>query len=141
MATNAQWVFEKAMTLIDKVNDTTGQPDSGISAPYRARALGLINVLISELSSVSAGFGSTGDGVRPPVCEVTDFEQAIGLDDAVLRGVLPYGLAGLLILEENANSAAYLLEKYKEVAAQLARQLPRSFLPITDVYGGAGAAL
>lgn len=141
MATNAQWVFEKAMTLIDKVNDTTGQPDPGISAPYGARALGLINVLVSELSSVSAGFASTGDGARPPVREVTDFEQAIGLDDAVLRGVLPYGLAGLLILEENANSAAYLLEKYKEVAAQLARQLPRSFLPITDVYGGAGAAL
>ncbi len=141
MATNAQWIFEKAMSLLDKVNDLTGQPDSGISAPYRARTLGILNVLACELYYASGSFGGKGDGTRPLMTPVTDFEQELELDDAVSRGVLPYGLAGLLIMEENTNSAAYLLQKYREVAAQLARQLPRTFAPVEDVYGGIGTGL
>ena len=34
MATNAQWVFEKAMHLMDEVNESTGETDTADTREY-----------------------------------------------------------------------------------------------------------
>ena len=40
MATTAQWIFEKAMNLMDEVNESTGATDTADTREYKNRKIG-----------------------------------------------------------------------------------------------------
>ena len=136
MATTAKWVFEKAMHLMDEASEATGAADTADTALYRHRALSILNVLRWECWPASDTFGKAEPGKRPVCPEITDFETPIGLDDVLCQGVLPYGLAAHLLLDENPAAAAYFQQRYEELLRRARQSIPAVSEDIADVYGG-----
>ena len=135
MATNANWVFEKAMHLMDEGNEVTGQADTDETKEYKHRTLPILNVLRVECYPASDTYRAEA-GTRSVCPEIKDFETPIELDDGICQGVLPYGLAAHLLLDENPAMASYFQQRYEERLAQAKRGVPAGGSDIIDLYGG-----
>lgn len=134
--TNAQWVFEKAMHLMDEISETNGAADTAATKEYKNRTLAILNVLRVECFPASDTFAVNEPGKRPVCSEITGFDTEIGLDDGICQGVLPYGLAAHLLLDENPKAASYFQQRYEELLDAARRGVPAVAEDITDVYGG-----
>ena len=134
--TNAQWVFEKAMHLMDEINESTGVADYSDTKEYKNRTLAILNLLRVECFPASDTFAVTVPDKRPVCPEITDFNMAIGLDDGICQGVLPYGLAAHLLLDENPSAASYFQQRYEELLRTARRGIPAAAEDITNLYGG-----
>lgn len=136
MATNAQWVFEKAMHLMDEADELTGQADTAETKEYKNRTLPILNVLRIECFPASDSYQAHEPGKRPVCPEIPDFESEICLDDGICQGVLPYGLAAHLLLDENPALASYFQQRYEELLSAAKRGIPAESEDIADLYGG-----
>lgn len=136
MATTAQEVFEKAMNLMDEVNESTGQADTNDTKEYKNRTLAILNILRNECFSASDTYVVTEPGKRPICPPIPDFVTPIGLDDYICQGVLPYGLAAHLLLDENPSVASYFQQRYDELLDEAKRGLPTAAEDIQSMYGG-----
>jgi len=133
--TTANSVFEKAMHLMDEVNESTGAADTSDTKEYKNRTLAILNVLRMECFPASDTYSVATVGKRPVCPAITDFESDIGLDDGICQGVLPYGLAAHLLLDENPDVAAYFNQRYSELLNRC-RALPAAFEDIAPAAGG-----
>lgn len=122
--TTANWVFEKAIRLMDEQNETTGSAETADTREYRHRTLDILNVLRHELYPYSDTFEAGTDGKRTICPEIKDFDQPIGLDDAICQSVMPYGLAAHLLLGENDNMAAFFNQRYTELMYTIGARKP-----------------
>lgn len=136
VSTTAQWVFEKAMNLMDEVNESTGETDTADTREYKNRTIPILNILRVECFPASDTYVVTEPGKRPVCPEILDFETPIGLDDGICQGVLPYGLAAHLLLDENPDVAAYFNQRYQELLAQYRSAIPAAPEDIVELYGG-----
>ena len=116
--TNAQWVFDTAIYLMDGQRDDTGQTDTAQTKPYRLRALGVLTLLCWDLlpynhapSDEAAGFSI-----------VESWQAPLPLDDALSKGVLPYGLAARLLLGEHDALATYFERLFRGQLAGVQRK-------------------
>ncbi len=134
--TTAQEVFKIAIHLMDEQDEQTGAADRADTVRFKTRALSILNILQEECYPCSDTYTVQEAGGRPPCPPVTDFEDAMGLDDGLCRGVLPYGLAAHLLLDENMTMASYFNERYEERKNAMKNALPRAFEEIGKVYGG-----
>lgn len=134
MATNAQDIFEKAMSIMDELSDS-GEADTPDTAEYKNRTLAILNVLVGELFPYSDSYDIQEDGIRPIAGVIEDFTSGIDLDDYCCRSILPYGLVAHLWLDENPTGASYCQQRYDELKATLSRGLPQVSEDIHDVYG------
>lgn len=137
MLTTAQEVFEMAMHLMDEVNESTGKADTSDTKEYKNRTIPILNILRVECYPASDTYRAE-PGKRPVCPRIEDFESPIGLDDAICQGVLPYGLAAHLLLDENPDVASYFSQRYEELLSAAGRSLPAGSEEITDLYGGIG---
>ncbi len=124
--TNGQWVFEHAITLMDSGDEVTGRMDTGSTRAYKNRTPGLLDLLGEEC----AGY-CPGKTWAPP----EDLEAALSLDDGLCRGVLPYGLAAHLLLEEDPAAASFFQQRYEELLARW-RQRQVTAEELEAPYGG-----
>ncbi len=136
MATTAQWIFEKAMHLMDEASEATGLADYAQTREYKNRTLPILNVLRVECFPYSDTYAITEPGKRPVCPEIPDFAAEIALDDGICQGVLPYGLAAHLLLDENPPLASYFQQRYEELLNALRRGVPAGSEEIVDLYGG-----
>ena len=136
MATTAQWVFDKAMNLMDEVNENTGATDTADTKEYKNRTIPILNVLRIECSTASDTYAVATPGKRPIPAEITAMTDVIELDDGVCQGVLPYGLAAHLLLDENPDVAAYFNQRYSELLMAFHNSIPAVAEDINDLYGG-----
>lgn len=136
MSTTAQWIFEKAMHLMDEVSESTGQADTADTKDYKHRTLPILNVLRVECFPYSDTYAVVEPGRRPVCPEINDFDSEIGLDDGICQGVLPYGLAAHLLLDENPSLASYFQQRYEELLNALKRGMPTGSEEIVNLYGG-----
>lgn len=136
MATTAQWVFDKAMHLMDEVNESTGETDTSDTKEYKNRTIPILNILRVECFPASDTYEVTQPGKRPICPEIMDYETPIFLDDGICQGVLPYGLAAHLLLDENPDVAAYFNQRYTELLAEYRKGIPTASDDISDLYGG-----
>ena len=136
MATTAQWVFDKAMHLMDEVNESTGETDTSDTKEYKNRTIPILNILRVECFPASDTYEVVEPGKRPICPEIPDFDTPIGLDDGICQGVLPYGLAAHLLLDENPDVASYFNARYTELLAEYRKAIPTGSADITDLYGG-----
>lgn len=135
MSTTAQEVFETAMHLMDEVNESTGKADASDTKEYKNRTIPILNILRVECFPASDTYQAE-PGKRPVCPRIEEFESPIGLDDGICQGVLPYGLAANLLLDENPGVAGYFSQRYEELLAAAGRGLPGRSEDITDLYGG-----
>ena len=117
--TNANWIFDRAIHLMDEQFERDGSTRTVDTEEYRYRTLSTLNVLRHELYPYSDTFEAGSNGKRYICPEITSFEQAIDLDDAIAQGVMPYGLAAHLLLGENDTMAAFFNQRYAELAYKI----------------------
>ena len=134
--TNAQWVFEKAMHLMDEVNESTGAADTADTKEYKNRTLPILNILRVECFPCSDTFKVSKPGKRPTCRSIDDFETPIGMDDGICQGVLPYGLAANLLVDENPSAASFYQQRYEELRAYYLSRFRASVDDIERLYGG-----
>ena len=117
--TDANWVFDRAIHLMDEQYEQSGETRTVDTKEYEYRTLSILNVLRHELYPYSDTFEVRTDGKRQICPELTAFDQAIDLDDAIAQGVLPYGLAAHLLLGENNTLAAFFNQRYAELVHEI----------------------
>ena len=117
--TTANWVFDRAIHLMDEQNETNGKTRTQDTKEYEYRTLSILNVLRNELYPYSDTYEVRSDGKRSLPPELTSLEQPIDLDDALCQSVLPYGLAAHLLLGENDTMASFFNQRYMELLNQL----------------------
>lgn len=124
--TDGQWVFEHAIALMDSGDEVSGAMDTGSTRAYKHRTLGILNLLGQECQGYSL------EGEWTPL---TDFETALPLEDGLCQGVLPYGLAAHLLLEEDPAAANFFQQRYEELLERW-RRSQAALEELTTPYGG-----
>ena len=132
-------VFFLTMSLIDELNDRSGQVDHAETRDYKQRTPGILTMLCGELYHYSDTRKHAKHGKRPVCPPVTSFEDELALDDFLCRSVLPYGLAARLLIDENPSTAAFYEREYTEMLIKYGMRIPVKIVPIHNVYGGINA--
>lgn len=128
MPVNAQTVFERAIGLMDEGDERTGEMDTPETRPYKARTLGILNLLGQECAAAL--------GEPETWREVTGFDEALPLREELAGMVLPYGLAAQLFLEEAPAQASFFQRRYEELLARWVKGTGAEFEEIVPAYGG-----
>ena len=121
-------VFDAAMALMDEL-DRSGEPRTKDTEEYKYRTPQIIGTLIAEFRLMS---GLRGSYIRPESLD----DNLIGIDDGYAIGVMQYGLAAKLLLDENPASAAFFHEKYEELRSLYFSRAQADVGEIENVYGG-----
>lgn len=137
MAT-VQDVFDMAMHLMDAQNESTGATQTTDTREYELRTPNILNTLLDQVYPYSDTYPDlSGATTRPSLVSVTSLDDYLDLDDYICRNVLPYGLAGLLLTEENPTQANFFWQTYLENLNTAKSRLPSSGIEgVEDVYGG-----
>lgn len=137
--TTAQWIFEKTIHLMDEADDRTGKLVDSEIADFKHRTLPILNVLRVECFPYSDAHRQRAErsrGARPTAALIPDFTTPIDLDDGLCQGVLPYGLAAHLLVDESPGKASFFQQRYEELLMRYARGGPARFEAIEMPYGG-----
>lgn len=134
--TTAQAVFDIAIKLMDEQDEASGSTHTQDTAEYENRTVDILNNLRHECYLYSDTFTPREDGKRPICRGITSLSDALGLDDAIAQGALPYGLASRLLLGENDSLASFFQQLYEEKLALFGRTCPAQFESIPLYYGG-----
>lgn len=125
-------IFEQAMDLCAlRGGDEDGNAVlPGDLSDLRARAVGLLNVLMGEMHPLEERLV----GKTRPYARIYGLEETVDLCEGICRGVLPYRLAALLIAEEDGELSGILLRHAKEAAAALKMEGASRRHSILEVY-------
>ena len=129
-------VFNAAMAIMDELNDS-GEAQTTDTQEYKNRTLPIMNVLISECYPYS----DSKDMTKPDSAwrAVTEFDDYLyKIDDTIALGIMPYGLAANLLVDENPSAAGFYQARYEELLRGKARRVRASVEDIEDIYGGIG---
>lgn len=134
--TTAQEVFEKSMSLMDELNESTGAADTSDTKEYKNRTVAILNILGGELYRYSDTCVTLIPGKRPIFPRIKAISDEIDLDDYICISVMPYGLAAHLLMQEDPTSANFFQQRYEELKSDLMSSLPTESEDIIDCYGG-----
>lgn len=129
-------VFNAAMAIMDELNDS-GDAQTTDTQEYKNRTLPIMNVLISECYPCS----DSKDTTKPDSAwrAVTEFDDSLyKIDDTIALGIMPYGLAANLLVDENPSAASFYQERYEGLLKAKARRVRDTVEDIEDIYGGIG---
>ena len=136
---SVQDVFDMAIHLMDAQNESTGATRTTDTNEYALRTPNILNTLLDQVYTYSDTYPdlSNGTKTRPSLVSVTSLDDYLDLDDYICRNVLPYGLAGLLLTEENPTQANFFWQTYLENLNTAKNRLPSGGIEsVEDVYGG-----
>ena len=109
-----QDVFDIAVRLMDAQNESTGSTNTADTKEYRLRTPSLLNSILDRAYPASDTCPAASGGRRPVCPKVETMEDETGLDEYLSTGVLPFGLAGLLLSEENPTLANFFWQTFLE---------------------------
>lgn len=126
--------LELALDIINQRNED-GEYAS-YTADYEKNVLSYVNILtisLYELDCRIKGITCNIDEATPRCVE--SLEDDMVLHETICRGILPYGLAFMLLLEEEPQRAERYHVLYKEECARLEKMSAAvRRRPITEVY-------
>ena len=101
----AEEVYRKSLALIGEI------PGSETKV-FRDRAVALINVLLSQLFDLETEL--RGDMLHPGriIPQILSLEDFVPFVEPILYTVLPLGLAGFLLMEEEPERGRFFLQLY-----------------------------
>lgn len=129
-------VFDMTMSLIDELNDR-GAAQTADTEEYKNRTLGILGMLVAECFPYSdlKGAETADSAFRLP----EDFDDNLyRIDNTLAYGILPYGLAANLLVDENPAAAGFYQQRYEELLRQKRSRAPADSGEIENVYGGLG---
>ena len=136
MPATVEQIYNWAIHLMDEADPTTGAAQRAENRDYLNRTPAILTVLQSECYPYADQWRCAQPGLRPVCPALTGPADQLALDDSLCQGVLPYGLAAHLLLDENPEMASYFAQRYEELLQTLGRVLPVAFEEITPPYGG-----
>lgn len=100
-------IYDLALHLIGCKNaDGTDNEDC---ADYKSRSAALINILLAENQKLDR---SLRNDKSARIIPLLSLENNVRCHELIAYGLLPFGLASLLVAEENAELSASLYERY-----------------------------
>ena len=136
MLNTVQSVFDIAIRLMDAQNAATGGTDTADTREYALRTPSLLNSLLDRVYRFSDTYVA-GEAGRRPVCQkVQTMDDTLHIDEGLCTAVLPYGLAALLLSEENPALANFFHATFLTELQEFGGALAAEFESIEDVYGG-----
>ena len=140
MLKTVQDIFDIAIWLIDAQRESTGSTKTADTKEYELRTPSLLNSILDRAYPASDTYAAAQEAAGPgkrPVCQkVSAMSDTVDMDERLCTGVLPYGLAGLLLTEENPTLAELFWQTFLEQLDAAMRSLPSEIGDIEDVYGG-----
>lgn len=130
-----QTVFDIAIHLMDAQNESTGSTETADTKEYQLRTPSLLNSVLDRAYPASDNWPEATDRKRPICPKISAMTDEIDLDERICTGVLPYGLAGLLLTEENPVLANFFWQTFLEQLEEAKRGVPSGIDSIEDVYG------
>ena len=131
-----QEVFDIAIRLMDAQNESTGSTDTADTKEYRLRTPSLLNSLLDRVYPASDTFHQSQPGRRPVCPKVETLSDTLDLDPRICTGVLPYGLAGLLLAEEDPARADFFWQTFLEQLEAAKQAVPAEEGAVESLYGG-----
>lgn len=119
-------VFNAAMALMDEL-DTSGQAQTRDTKEYEYRTPGIVNMMIAELNLL----GGNRDNWVP----TESLEDFVAVDNTYALGVMIYGLAANLLVDENPTAASFYQQRYDELRSLYLSRHAADLEDIEDVYG------
>lgn len=101
----AEEVYGKSLALI-------GEMPGEENALFRERAVPLMNVLLSQLFELEADLRGKSHPISGLFPQISSLEDEIPFSEPILYTVLPLGLAGFLLMEEEADRGKFFLQLY-----------------------------
>lgn len=141
MGITVQDVFDIAIRLMDAQNESTGATDTADTREYRVRTPALLNSILDRAYPASDTYPGVEGGVRPVCPKTASMEDEIGLDGRICTGVLPYGLAALLLTEENPVLSNFFWQTFLEQLEEARRGLSGGIGGVEDCYDFMGDSL
>ena len=122
-------VFDAAMGLMDELG-ADGQARTSATKEYEYRTPGIVNMMISEYRMLA---GQAGGFVAVEGLE----DYILKIDDTYAIGVMQYGLAANLLVDENPTAASFYEQRYEEMRnLYFSRRPAEDGEEIVDMYGG-----
>lgn len=138
MAVTVQEIFDIAIHLMDSQNESTGSTETADTKEYKLRTVSLLNSILDRAFPYSDNYRDALEaaGGKRPICpKVSGMTDEVELDERVCTGALPYGLAGLLLLEEDPSRANFLWQTFLEQLELCRQGLPSGIGEVENLYG------
>ena len=132
-----QSVFDIAIRLMDAQHETTGNTENADTREYVLRTPSLLNSILDRVYPASDTCRQV-EGRRAICPKVFSMEDSLDLDERLCTGVLPYGLAGLLLSEEDPSRADFFWQTFLEQLLDARLSQPAADSTVEDCYGGIG---
>ena len=129
----ARKIYEAALDLINQRDEVGGYETASDFEKNVPGYLSILTIALYELDCRIKGVPCLIDDTNPPSVESLDDELV--LHSAICRGVLPYGLAFMLLLEEEPSRSASFQSMYQSAVYNLERIYTKGTRKsIKDVY-------
>ena len=123
-------VFDAAMGLMDELG-ADGQARTSATKEYEYRTPGIVNMMAAEYRILAGEKGGTVpvESMEEPILKIPDVYAA---------GVMHYGLAANLLVDENPAAAGFYEQRYEELRNLYftRRGAEEGDSAIEDLYGG-----
>jgi hypothetical protein len=120
---NVQEVYELTLNLIDEAEDEDVLAE---------RIPGLLRLLRAEIVRET--------GEHHNFAELSCMDDEVGLNYELCEGVVPFGLAAYLMLEEDPSRASFYQAKFEEGLTRYCKRRMSYIEEIEDWYSGVGFA-
>lgn len=129
----AREIYERALALLQEQNADGADYDTGAFEASAPRLIGLLSALLEELDLHVKGRRFHENQSLPR--EIKSLDDEVLLHPVICAGVLPLGLAFLLISEEDASRASFFFNLYEREKDALRRRFRKARRHrITSVY-------
>ncbi len=113
----AEDIYHRSLALM---GETPGEENQ----IFKERAVPIINVLLSQLFELEIALRGEKYSVETVIPQITSLKDVLSLCDPILYTVIPLGLAGFLLMEEEMERGRFFLQLYHtEVELLQARSL------------------
>ena len=101
----ASEIYQRSLALMGEVENEENEV-------LKERAVMLINVLLSQLYELDLGLRGVRFSPGETVPQIRTLQDEVGLSEPILYTVMPLGLAGYLLNEEEPARSKYFLQLF-----------------------------
>ena len=129
-------VFDVAIAVMDEINDS-GKTQTADTEEYKRRTPGIMNILLAECYPFSDLKDPDAADSSWRRVDMDAWEDSLyKIDNTLALGIMPYGLAANLLVDENPAAAGYFQQRYDELLRGKKSRTPADVGEIENLYGG-----
>ncbi len=104
--------MKRAEELYNRSLALMGETPGSENQTMKDRAVPLINVLLSQLYELEIALRGATLGSGGVIPQIRSLDETLPFSEAILYTVLPLGLAGFLLIEEEVDRGRFFLQLY-----------------------------